>query len=290
MTSEFDLTMNLDANAQDGAKFSKPIQIYDSVGKQHLATLSLQKHISTGATPTTSWSFDITIPNNEIAGVAADDTAQYSLVTGGVATGDPSAGTLQFDTAGKLVSASIGTSGPSPLADLTFPATGSSLAALADGGTLAGQFTWKVLDDDGSPLISGFASPNDVSAMHQNGSPSGSLSNLIIGSDGVVSAIFDNGTASTVAQIVLAQFTNMDGLMTQGGGMYSETVASGAGLIGVPGEGGRVSFMNSTLEQSNVDMASELTKIITFQRGYQASARMITVTDQILQETMNMKQ
>ena len=75
-----------------------------------------------------------------------------------------------------------------------------------------------------------------------------------------------------------------------GGGLYSETLAAGDLAIGVPGQGGRGRLLSSSLEQSNVDLAAELTKIITFQRGYQANARMITVTDQIMQETMNMKQ
>ena len=69
-----------------------------------------------------------------------------------------------------------------------------------------------------------------------------------------------------------------------------ESPASGASFIGTPGEGGRGRLLSGSLEQSNVDMATELTKIITFQRGYQANARLITVTDQILQETMNMRQ
>jgi len=290
-TSEFEIAMNLDAGAADGAKYTQTIQIYDSLGKQHMATLSFQKQITGGSNPTATWHFDITIPNNEIAGVAADDTSRFSLITGTVANADPDAGALVFDSNGKLTSAYTGTApGALPaLADLTFPASGVALPSLANGATLSSAFNWKLLHD-GTPNITGYTSPSDVSGLVQNGFSSGSLSNLLIGSDGVVSAIFDNGTATAIGQIVLAQFTNTDGLLSQGGGLYAESLASGPVLIGAAGEGGRGVFMSATLEQSNVDMAAELTKIITFQRAYQANARMISVTDQILQETMNMRQ
>ena len=93
-----------------------------------------------------------------------------------------------------------------------------------------------------------------------------------------------------VAQLVLAQFRNVDGLVAQGGGFFAESSASGPSLVGAPGEGGRGQLTGGALEQSNVDLATELTKIITFQRGYQANARVITLTDQIMQETMNLRQ
>jgi flagellar hook protein FlgE len=291
-TSQFELAMNLDANAADKTQFSTPIQVYDSLGKAHTATLTLQKEITTGATPTTRWHFDVTIPNNEIAGVAASDTSQYSLITGGVVTGAPAAGALVFDNSGKLVSAYTGAdpATPPPLADLTIPPTGVTMPAMAGGGTLSSSVSWKLLGDGSSPDITGFASTSAVTASTQNGAASGTLSNVFIGTDGTINAIFSNGKTSQVAQLALAQFSNVDGLVSQGGGFYAETLASGSAFFGAPGEGGRGQTLGGSLEQSNVDMATELTKIITFQRGYQANARMITVTDQLMQETMNLRQ
>jgi flagellar hook protein FlgE len=140
------------------------------------------------------------------------------------------------------------------------------------------------------PNITGFASPSEVTASSQNGASAGSLNSLWIQPDGTISAAFSNGNTADVAQIVLAQFTNLDGLSAQGGGLYAESAASGASFIGTPGDGGRGTLSGATLEQSNVDLATELTKIITFQRGYQANARMISVTDQIMQEAMNLRQ
>jgi flagellar hook protein FlgE len=291
-TSLFELAMNLDAGAPDGTQFNTSVLVYDSLGKGHLATITLQKEISGGATPTTKWRFDVTIPNNEIAGVAATDTSKFSLITGAVVTGAPAAGTLVFDNVGKMVSSYLG---PDPatlpaVSNITFPPTGVTLPAMANGATLSSGITWKLLADPTTPDITAFTSPSEVTASMQNGAAAGSLSNLSIGPDGTISAVFSNGKTAQVAQIVLAQFSNVDGLIPQGGGMYSESLASGSSFFGVPGEGGRGQILSSALEQSNVDLAAELTKIITFQRAYQANAKMITVTDQLMQETMNMRQ
>jgi flagellar hook protein FlgE len=291
-TSMFEMAMNLDAGAADGAQFNTSVQIYDSLGNSHIATLTMQKEISGGATPVTRWRFDITIPNNEIAGVPSTDTQQFSLITGAVATQPPSAGALVFDSTGKLTSAYTGPDPgtPPPLADITFPPSSVTLPQLTNGGTFNTGLTWKLMDSQGTPEVTGYGSPTSVTASSQDGTGAGTLTNFAIGPDGTITAVFSNGQVSNVAQIVLASFANEDGLVQQGGGFYSESIASGSSFIGAPGEGGRGQLLSAALESSNVDLASELTKIITYQRGYQANARVITATDQIMQETMNMKQ
>lgn len=292
-TSKFELAMNLDANAANAAQFNSSIQVYDSLGKAHVATLTLQKEITGGASPVTKWRFDITIPRNEVAGIAASNTEKLSLITGAVATATPDAGTLLFDDSGKMTSAYLGADPATPpaLADIKIPNTGVTLPKLADGATLsASGITWKLINAAGTPSVTAFASASEVTASSQNGSAAGSLSNLAIQADGTISAVFSNGSTVDVAQLVLAQFSNVDGLQSQGGGFYAESAASGASFFGVPGDGGRGHLTSGALEQSNVDLATELTKIITFQRGYQANARIITLTDQIMQETLNLRQ
>ncbi|HYR85230.1 MAG TPA: flagellar hook protein FlgE [Terriglobia bacterium] len=291
-TGEFELEMNLDANAVTGTQFSKDIQIYDSLGKPHLATLTLQKEISGGATPVTKWRFDVTIPQNEVAGQAAS-TAKLSLITGTVQSGAPTAGTLLFDSNGKMTSAWRGAdpTPPPALGNLTIPNTGVTLPTMANGANLSSSINFKLLNSlTGLSNVTGYGSPSEVTAASQNGAAAGSLNNLAIQSDGTISAVFSNGNTVDVAQLVLAQFSNQDGLLSQGGGFYSETTASGASFFGIPGEGGRGHLISGGLEQSNVDLATELTKIITFQRGYQANAKIITLTDQIMQDTMNIRQ
>jgi flagellar hook protein FlgE len=290
-TSNFDLGLNLDASAANGTQFNTSVQVFDTLGKAHTATLTLQKGVTAGGTP--QWTFDITIPNNEVAGVAPSNTQNFSLLTGAVAVTPPAAGTLVFDGAGKLTAAYVGAA-PAPLpalANLTIPGSGVTLPQMAGGGSLASGITWKLLGATGTASdVTGFASASAVNASNQNGAAAGTLESLAVQPDGMISAAFSNGVTANVGQIALAQFSNNDGLVQQGGGLYGESVASGTSLVGVPGQGGRGTLTGSALEQSNVDLAAELTKIITFQRGYQASAKIITATDQIMQDTIAMKQ
>jgi flagellar hook protein FlgE len=294
VTSQFEIAANLDADAPDGTQFNSSVQVYDSLGKPHMATLTLQKEITGGATPVTRWRFDLTIPRNEVAGIASTNTEKLSLITGDVAAATPSAGALVFDGQGTMTSAYLGADpagAPPALANITIPNTGVTLPTMAGGGVLSSAITWNLLNSvTAQPNVTAYASPSDITASSQNGAAAGALTNLSVQADGTISAVFGNGKTVNVAQVVLAQFSNVDGLVSQGGGFYAESAASGASFFGVPGEGGRGQITSGALEQSNVDLATELTKIITFQRGYQANARIITVTDQIMQETMNLRQ
>jgi flagellar hook protein FlgE len=290
-TTQFELGMNLDAAAPTGTNFSTTVQVYDSQGTAHLATLSMQKDVSTGASPVTRWRFDITIPNNQVAGVAASDTSSLSLLTGTTATASPAAGAMVFDGNGNMTSAYVGADPATnpPLGDITVPPGSVTAPMLSNGATLS-PMTWKLVSGTGTPDVTGFASSSVVNASDQNGSASGTISDLSVLSDGTLSAVFNNGKTVSVAQIVLAQFSNVQGLTSQGSGLYTESTASGAARVGAPGDSGQGKLVGGALEQSNVDLATELTKIITFQRGYQANAKMITTEDQLLQDTLNIKQ
>ncbi len=291
-TSQFQVNMNLDANSADAAKFTTSFQVYDSLGAAHMAKVSLQKDSTSGNPPLTKWKFDITIPEKETGGADPASTKEYSLITGAVAGATPSAGTLVFDAAGKLKSAYTGADPAAlpALADLKIPPAGVTLPGMAAGGTLASSISWKLLSSDGTSPVTGFASPSEVSFSSQNGAAAGTLNNMTVQPDGTISAVFTNGKTVNFAQIVLAQFGNVDGLVPAGGGLYQETAISGSSFVGAPGDGGRGRMIGGALEQSNVDLATELTKIITFQRGYQANAKLITTTDQIMQQTMQMVQ
>ena len=90
-------------------------------------------------------------------------------------------------------------------------------------------------------------------------------------------------------QITLASFNNAQGLTRMGGNLYSETLESGVAYTNAPGEGGLGNINSNSLEQSNVDLATEFVKMIVAQRGYQASSKVITTTDEMLQELMQIK-
>jgi flagellar hook protein FlgE len=290
-TTQFELGMNLDASAPTGSTFSTQVQVFDSNGTAHNATLSMVKDITGGATPVTRWRFDLTIPANEVAGALPTATGALSLLTGATATATPAAGALVFDGSGILTSAYLGADPATnpPLADLTVPPGTVTLPALGNGGTLS-PMTWNLLSAAGTPNVSGFASTSEVTASNQNGSVAGTLSSLAIQSNGILSAVFNNGRTVDLAQIALAQFSDFNGLTPAGNGLFTESATSGTARIGAPEDSGQGKLMSGSLELSNVDLATELTKIITFQRGYQANAKMITTADQIMQETLNIRQ
>ena len=288
-TSLMEFAINLDAGAPVGTQFATTVPMYDSLGDVHLATVSFQKD-SIGAD--SRWKFDITIPHKDLDGIAATSTDDFSLITGAIATKPPAAGALVFDSTGNLKSSYTGPD-PAvlpPAVNLTIPPGAVVIPLMANGANLAENgIQWKLLGGNGESNLTSFASTSVVTFNSQNGVPPGSMSSLVVQSDGTVQGVFSNGLTQAVAQIGLGKFTNPNGLISRGGGLFSESTASGTVLLVQPGESGTGRLAGGTLEQSNVDLAAEFTKIITFQRGYQANARIITTTDQILQETMDLK-
>ena len=106
---------------------------------------------------------------------------------------------------------------------------------------------------------------------------------------GLVSDTFDNGEPRPMAQLVLAQFNNPAGLLKVQDSMYSESVNSGGAIVGEPGITVQAKLVSKKLEQSNVDIAEEFARLIMAQRGLQANSRVITTSDDIMNELINLK-
>jgi flagellar hook protein FlgE len=126
----------------------------------------------------------------------------------------------------------------------------------------------------------------DVTA--QNGAAAGTLQSYTIGDDGVIVGNYSNGRSKAIGQVALAAFTNPEGL-ERVGGAWRQTANSGLAQVGVGGQGGRGKLSAGTLEMSNVDLAEEFTRLIVAQRGFQGNARVITTSDEILQEVISLK-
>ncbi|MBA3613700.1 MAG: flagellar hook-basal body complex protein, partial [Nitrospirales bacterium] len=109
-----------------------------------------------------------------------------------------------------------------------------------------------------------------------------------IGEDGVITGRFDNGTTRTLGQVRLTRFINPDGLQPIGRNLFIQSGDSGTPLDGVPGTGAFGKVSASTLEASNVDLGEELVNMITMQRGFQANSRIITTTNDLLGELVNL--
>jgi flagellar hook protein FlgE len=117
-----------------------------------------------------------------------------------------------------------------------------------------------------------------------------SLSSYNIGSDGKITGIFDDGVQRDMAQIAIADFNNPMGLEKVGETSYRASSNSGAATVGVAGQGRNGTLVGGSLEMSNVDLAAEFTNLILAQRGFQASSKVITTSDQVLQDLVNIKQ
>jgi flagellar hook protein FlgE len=135
-----------------------------------------------------------------------------------------------------------------------------------------------------------FASTASTAVLRdQNGYTSGTLQNFAIDRFGLVTGFFTNGTTSPLAKIVLADFNNPSGLLRIGDNMYQESANSGGGVLGFALEGSQSQLTSGALEMSNVDLAQEFTNMIVAQRGFQANGKVVTTSDEMLQELLNLK-
>ena len=134
-----------------------------------------------------------------------------------------------------------------------------------------------------------FGSGFGVNALSQDGYASGQLTGFSIGEDGVVRGSYSNGKFLSMGQIALTNFANPQGLQAAGDNAWKETSASGAALVAAPNTGGLGVLQAGAVEDSNVELTSELVNMITAQRVYQANAQTIKTQDQILQTVVNLK-
>jgi flagellar hook protein FlgE len=180
----------------------------------------------------------------------------------------------------------VATSGATPASQsVSFdPATG----ALSGAGTLAVTVGGRALSLDLSQVTQ-FGSGSSFSALSQDGSAAGSLQSFSLTSDGTLVGFFTNGVKQPIAQLAMASFSNPGGLEKVGNSSFAASRNSGPAAIGTAGEGGRGLMVGGALEMSNVDLAAEFTNLIIAQRGFQANSRMITASDEILQDLVNLK-
>lgn len=159
----------------------------------------------------------------------------------------------------------------------------SMTAPVSTGGTNPLAFN---LDFTGTTQ---FGSDFGVNALAQDGYTSGRLTGFAVGADGAIRGSYSNGEFLTLGQVALANFANPQGLEMRGNNTWTESAASGAALVGVPNTGGLGVLQSGAVEDSNVELTSELVNMITAQRIYQANAQTIKTQDQLLQTIVNLK-
>lgn len=255
-TTSTSVSLNLDATATTAnGSFSTSVTAYDSLGNAHIVTFTF--------TPTgtpNQWTYSASIP-------AAD-----------AGTVTPATGTLTFDSNGNLISPAATDAQP------VIAATG-----MTDGAADM-NITWNLYDTSGNPLITQFAQTSATSAVTQNGAPSANLSSVSLGTGGQVIALYSNSQQVVVGQLAMASIRNPDSLANVGGNNYVATGTTALPAVGLPGTGGRGQVLGQSVESSTVDMATEFTNLIIFQRSYEANAHVVTTVDQMSQDTINLKQ
>ena len=170
--------------------------------------------------------------------------------------------------------------------------------SLPDGTTTDIHFTNGKPDSESVELapyafdihdLTNFSGNTEARVSNSNGSTAGVLSSYTVSNTGQIVGVFSNGLKQTLGQVALANFNNVNGLEKIGDSMFRSTVNSGLAQVGAAGSGGLGLITSGALEMSNVDLAQEFTNLVIAQRGFQANSRIITTSDEILQELVNLK-
>lgn len=230
-------------------------EIYDSQGNPHSLKVSFEK------VDNNQWRYRVSLPDES-----------------GMALGGAQTGLINFTADGEVISSNLDS-----VLNVNFGIQGTEDSAI----TL--DFTGQTLGTDAIDAVTQFGSAFTTKEYYQDGYDMGILNDYSIGSDGVIRGIYDNGEKQDLFTVALAIFANSTGLEKVGSGAYQDTANSGSPQILKPQEGGAGSIVGNSLEASNVDLTEEFTNLIRAQRGFQASARVITTSDEILEELMALK-
>lgn len=306
---------------------STSLSVYDSLGANHVGTLYFQRQpiatallgngsiaAGTGTMTLTGSTVGLSVGNTmtlagvtyTIAGVTNGTTLTVTPVSaGGVAataatTNAPSLNWNTYLTVdGAAVPAVV-----APLTQLTFNTLGALVSTnpvtapvgrVVSAALFSGSLTVNPLQtmtfDFGSPTAATtqFGGTFGVNTLTQNGYTSGRLNSTSTSADGTILGRYSNGQSRAMGQVVLANFTNSQGLQPVGNNEWVETSSSGGPLVGAPGSSSLGVLQSSATEDSNVDLTAELVNMITAQRVYQANAQTIKTQDQLLQTIVSLR-
>ena len=244
--------------------FTRTINIYDSQGGSQPVTISFLK---TGAN---QWDYEVSY-SGDSSNVNSGLTPSNMLYHG----------TMTFNTDGSLANADSNVS----------PASGSISVPMAWTST-SGLAAQTISIDMGTVGASNGMTQYDSSSALVNASVDGALfgtlSGVSVDTSGIVTASFSNGLTQKIYQVPLATFSNPDGLAEVSGNAFAQTMRSGSAVIRSAGDGGAGKIQGTALEGSTVDLATEFTNLITTQRAYTASTRVITTASDMLQDLTQM--
>lgn len=278
---EGNLDSRIEAGDQNAHKADTVIK--DSLGNSYIITFKFVKNeIKTGDDDKAfSWTMSVDRITDQATGNYVEATDLKDVLENNNEL------KLIFNAEGKLVS--IGGSPVEGEDAETFRFELTNLNAINPSGNFSDIILFSSDDKDSYRLLTQYANDMDAKPYAQDGNSSGKLEGYSIDSTGTVLGIFTNGERKALGQIMLAKFDNPMGLQKMGNNFFVDTRNSGEPQFGKAGTSGYGPIASGTLEMSNVDLSMEFTEMITTQRGFQANSRIITTSDEMLQELVNMK-
>lgn len=269
-TSEVHLSANLPASPDSGAVQTAQVDVYDALGTPHTVTLNWT------LTASNTWAVAVNSP---------DDIASAARGTATVSFGPGSGNTVPEGTIG-LVGTGTGSVTPGTFAVDT-PAT---LTFTTNFGQGPQTISLNLGNYGGSAGVTQYAGTTfSLRGITQDGVPPGSFSSVTTNQGGDIQVNYDNGQARVIARVPVVTFNAPNELQRQDGQAFTATNDSGPGLAQDAGSNGAGGLVIQSVEQSNVDIASEFSKLIVAQRAYTANTKMVTTADELLQQTIDMK-
>ncbi len=251
-------------------------EVYDSLGNKITVYFRFFKSgVEAGPPAVNDWACDISMNPDFENAVGYDPLANFEAVdvsAGASPTGDLNfirAYNIEFDEQGNIADAD------------------KSQIAISIDRASAGADDLLIKVD--FTELTQYNTTSTAQAAYQDGYSMGNLSTYSIGIDGTIQGVYDNGQVMNIARVGLANFQNPAGLIQAGSNLFQESNNSGDCVIGAPGDAGMGAIIPGSLEMSNVDLSEEFTDMIVTQRGFQANSRLITTSDEMLQELVNLK-
>jgi flagellar hook protein FlgE len=250
-TANMTMTANLNASSPVGTTFSTPIQVVDSLGNTHTLTVTFTE------TAANTWGYAVTIPGQDVKGGAQG--TPISLASGN----------LTFNADGQLTAPAAGA-----------PVNVKTATTMADGAD-ALNINWNLYDSNNNPLVTQFAETSASSGTTQDGVQPGTATGVSLQNGGELVASYSNGQQVTIAQLAVASVSNPDSMVQESNNNFVLGNDTLTPSVGASGTGERGTVVGGSLEASNVDMATQFTNLIVYQRGYEAASKVITTQNQM---------
>ena len=277
-TSNVTLAANLPATPTSGtatatAPLSSDITVYDSLGTAHTVTLNWTQNAAN------DWTVQVSVPDNT--------TGSTDVGSAAVQFGAASGNAVPEGTIGQIAASATD---PGTVTTGGYVAgQPATLNFTANFGSGSQKIQLNLGDYGGTNGVTQFAgSTYSLLGLTQNGIPPGSFTGVTTQANGDVVVNYNNGQSRTIAQIPIVTFNAPDSLQSQNGESFTATPASGTPLAETANTSGAGAIVTGSVEGSNVDIATEFTKLIVAQQAYSSNAKVVTTADQMLQATLQM--